>query len=78
MEFDPGAGMAWSPDGRYVACTSRTWGDLITVRLSRRQADDREASPGVSNLLPDQHHLARLEKARAGADGRHGFRLSLA
>jgi hypothetical protein len=52
MEFDPGGGMAWSPDGRYVACTSRASGDLITVRLDNDKQMIVRRRPDLANFLP--------------------------
>jgi Tol biopolymer transport system component len=52
MEFDPGGGMAWSPDGRSVACTSRGFGDLITVRLGTGERRIVRRRPASANFLP--------------------------
>lgn len=52
MEFEPGGSMAWSPDGRYVACQSRTWGDLITVRLRDDKQRIVRRRPDSANFLP--------------------------
>jgi hypothetical protein len=52
MEFDPGGGMAWSPDGRFVACTSRASGDLITVRLATDERRIVRRRPDSASFLP--------------------------
>jgi hypothetical protein len=52
MEFDPGGGMAWSPDGRYVACASRLGGDLVTVRLQDDTQKVVRRRPPSARFLP--------------------------
>jgi hypothetical protein len=52
MEYDLGGGMAWSPDGRWVACTSRASGDLITVRLGSDERRIVRRRPDSARFLP--------------------------
>jgi hypothetical protein len=52
MEFDPGGGMAWSPDGRWVACTSRAWGHLIAVRVATGERRILRRRPDSARFLP--------------------------
>jgi dipeptidyl aminopeptidase/acylaminoacyl peptidase len=53
VEFDLGGGMAWSPDGRYIACTSFS-GDLIIVRLHDRKRMIVRRRPPSANFLPSE------------------------
>jgi Tol biopolymer transport system component len=52
MEFDPGGWMAWSPDGRYVACMSPRSGNLITVRLATQERRVVRKRPDSGDFLP--------------------------
>lgn len=51
MDFDHGA-MAWSPDGRFVACIDRRNANLITVRLSTGKRRLVRRRPDSAAFLP--------------------------
>jgi hypothetical protein len=52
MEFDEYGGMAWSPDGRSVACMGGRFGDLITVRLDTKDWRIVRRRPDSADFLP--------------------------